>query len=45
MVPVTYVQVIQRPEAALLVHPLLADAAYVALKPAEWIARVVEGDV
>jgi hypothetical protein len=28
------------PAATLLVHPLLADAAYVALKPAEWTARV-----
>ncbi|NLE36924.1 MAG: hypothetical protein GX621_02755 [Pirellulaceae bacterium] len=28
------------PAAELLVHPLLADAAYAALKPAEWTARV-----
>jgi hypothetical protein len=27
--------------ASALVHPLLADAAYLALKPAEWLARAV----
>ncbi|MBN2022200.1 MAG: hypothetical protein JW809_05355 [Pirellulales bacterium] len=27
--------------AAILVHPVLADAAYLALKPAEWTARIV----
>jgi len=27
--------------AACLVHPLLADAAYMALKPAEWLCRLL----
>ena len=26
--------------AATLIHPLLADAAYLTLKPAEWLSRV-----
>ena len=25
--------------AAILVHPMLADMAYLSLKPAEWVAR------